>query len=329
MIYIRPSFFDEFKCIADRCTDTCCAGWEVDIDDNTFDYYQTADGDFYDEIRKNITVSADGSRCFKLCENDRCVFLNKEDLCEIIINCGENALCEICRKHPRFYEWFPGVTECGLGLCCEEVCRILLSDETPFTLLEVSDGEPITLESKEDTVISDSYIFISGLRQNIFRALFERECDFYDKLDSVISKAERFCREELPLRKKQEILEAYKNTEPIDESWTRYIEDLCDNANKYSERRKEFKEKMKYDRLYPKILAYIFYRHLTKAAFDLDVASRVCFCLESIRFIELCDMKTYFEKGELTLWDRIENLKRWSKQIEYSEENTDRLIYGE
>ena len=40
-------------------------------------------------------------------------------------------------------------------------------------------------------------------------------------------------------------------------------------------------------------------------------------------------MKTYFENGELTLKDRIENLKNWSKQIEYSEENTELLIYGE
>ena len=32
---------------------------------------------------------------------------------------------------------------------------------------------------------------------------------------------------------------------------------------------------------------------------------------------------------ELTLKDRIENLKNWSKQIEYSDENTDFLIYSE
>ena len=62
MIYIKPSFFDDFKCIADRCTDTCCAGWEVDIDENTLDFYKNAEGSYYDEIRKNITVSDDGSQ---------------------------------------------------------------------------------------------------------------------------------------------------------------------------------------------------------------------------------------------------------------------------
>ena len=63
--------------------------------------------------------------------------------------------------------------------------------------------------------------------------------------------------------------------------------------------------------------------------FDESVKERICFAVESVRFIYLCDMKTYSEKGELSLNDRIENLKNWSKQIEYSEENTNLLIYGE
>lgn len=29
-----PDYYDEFECIADKCTDTCCAGWQVDVDDN-------------------------------------------------------------------------------------------------------------------------------------------------------------------------------------------------------------------------------------------------------------------------------------------------------
>jgi hypothetical protein len=36
-------------------------------------------------------------------------------------------------------------------------------------------------------------------------------------------------------------------------------------------------------------------------------------------------MKTLYEKGEITLKDRIDNIKRWSSQIEYSEENMDLL----
>mgnify|MGYP003290866701 CR=1 FL=1 len=329
MIYIKPSFFDDFKCIADRCTDTCCAGWEVDIDENTLDFYKNAEGSYYDEIRKNITVSDDGSQCFKLCENDRCVFLNENNLCKIIMNCGEKALCEICKEHPRFYEWFPGVTECGLGLCCEEVCRLLLEKEDEVTLVESNDFKPIEMKDKEETVVSDMYIVISGLRQCFFDILFNKALTLNEKTEKIVLKTERFCSEELALRNTIEIVEAYKKTEPIDGEWTEYINNIYENVENYSRKRKELSAKNENNIFYSKILAYIFYRHLTKAAFDGDIASRVCFCLESMRFIELSDVKTVCEKGELTLWDRVENLKRWSKQVEYSEENTDYLIYGE
>ena len=81
--------------------------------------------------------------------------------------------------------------------------------------------------------------------------------------------------------------------------------------------------------LYSKILAYILYRHLLKAVFDGSIKERIKFSVEAVRFIRLCDMNAFSKKGNLTLTDRINNLKSWSKQIEYSEENTNLLIYGE
>lgn len=40
MILRVPDYFDEFECIAGRCRHSCCAGWEVEIDEKTFDYYK-------------------------------------------------------------------------------------------------------------------------------------------------------------------------------------------------------------------------------------------------------------------------------------------------
>ena len=327
MIYIKPSFYDDFKCIASKSTDNCCIGWEIDVDEKAIDKYNSVQGEFGDEIRRKIITSPDGSRCFGLDENDRCPFLNDKNLCRIIINCGEDALCHICKNHPRFYEWFPGVTECGLGLSCEEVSRILLSDTNRLIFTETNDGEKINLDSKEDTVISDNYIFISGLREVFYDILFDDGKSYYEKLEKIILRAQNFCGEELPLKSNKELIESYKRTEPIDDNWTCYIDDLLLNFESYAKKREEFKEKFKNDKLYPKILAYIFYRHLSKSAFDGGVMERICFCLEGVKFIELCDMKTYCRKNKLTLEDRIENLKNWSKQVEYSEENTDYLIY--
>ncbi len=329
MFTIKPDFYDSFKCIADKCSDSCCIGWEIDVDDIAFEKYTKINTSFGDKIRSQITEAEEGNYCFKLAENERCPFLNKDNLCDIIIGCGEEYLCDICREHPRFYEWFVGVTECGLGLCCEEVCRLLLENEEPFVLITVSDGEKIVLETKEDVAESDFYIFLSAFREKLFEILFNKNLTFEEKLAKVLSKTENFCGEEIKIRNYKNSLKIYKKTEPIDDKWTQYINDLSDKINDILSVENEFNKVTNSDMLYSKILAYVLYRHFIKAVFDRSIKERIQFAVESVRFIYLCDMKSFYEKGELTLKDRIENLKNWSKQVEYSEENTDLLVYGE
>ena len=145
----------------------------------------------------------------------------------------------------------------------------------------------------------------------------------------VLSKSETFFETEFKIRNYKNSIELYKRTEPIGDNWIAFIKKLSENFEEYLTVEKEFQEKTKGDMLYSKILAYIIYRHFTKAVFDRSMKERICFAIESVRFIYLCDLKTFYEKSELKLKDRIENLKNWSKQVEYSEENTDLLIYGE
>lgn len=35
MKLLKPDFYDGFACIASRCRDTCCAGWEIEVDEET------------------------------------------------------------------------------------------------------------------------------------------------------------------------------------------------------------------------------------------------------------------------------------------------------
>ncbi len=329
MIYIKPWFFDKFKCIADKCTDNCCIGWEIDVDDEAFRKYSEMPGSFGDELRNKITISPDGSRCFSLAENDRCPFLNDKNLCRIIINCGENALCEICENHPRFYQWFPGVTECGLGLSCEEVCRILLSDDKPLELVEENDGEKLELYDKKDIYESDFYVFVAGLREDFYKILANEELKLEEKLVKILTKTEGFCGEKIKIRNYNNLVSEYKKTEPIDEQWTEFIDSVEEKLDVILSVEAEFSDETDFDMMYSKILAYIMYRHLSAGVFDKSILQRVAFCVESLRFIRLCDINSFCEKGNVSRDDCLVNLKNWSKQIEYSEENTDLLIYGD
>lgn len=324
MIYIKPSFFNEFKCIASQCTDNCCIGWEIDVDETALNKYKSITGDLGSKIKKNLVTSEDGSICFKLCSDERCPFLNKGNLCEIISECGEDYLCDICREHPRFYEWFAGVTECGLGLSCEEACRLLF--QKGFYLTEENDGEKVDLSSKEDIVESDTYIYLSAFRERLFDVLKKESLSHEEKIVKILTKAQDFTGEECKIKNKDNLIKEYLKTEPIDNEWTKYIDFLEESKASLTG---DVDLNPDFNKIYSDLLSYIIYRHLIKAVFDGEIAKRVSFCVDSLRFIMLCNEQTVQQKGDLSLTDFINNVKRWSKQIEYSEVNTDFLIFGE
>ena len=35
MLIVKPDYYNEFKCIAENCPDTCCAGWQIVIDEES------------------------------------------------------------------------------------------------------------------------------------------------------------------------------------------------------------------------------------------------------------------------------------------------------
>jgi lysine-N-methylase len=131
-----PSFYKKFHCIASACTDTCCAGWEVDVDEASQARYASVPGDFGQKLRSSIE---DGH--FVLAEKERCPFLNSQNLCEIYLHLGKDSLCDICREHPRFIDVFGDWKELGVGLCCEESVRLLLESEGAFSCEEFLDSE--------------------------------------------------------------------------------------------------------------------------------------------------------------------------------------------
>ena len=139
-----PAYYKEFACIADRCKHSCCIGWEIDVDEDTRALYDTLDGDYADTIRASIDQT--DTPHFTLAANERCPHLDERGLCRIISAYGQDALCVICREHPRFYHETPHGTEVGLGLACEEACRIVLFSDNfdQMTLIGDADGEPYT-----------------------------------------------------------------------------------------------------------------------------------------------------------------------------------------
>ena len=145
-MHIYPDYYDKFRCIASKCKHNCCIGWEIDIDEDTLSYYNSVTGDFSKRLKDNIELS--DTPHFKLSSNERCPFLNDKNLCDIITTLGEDKLCDICSQHPRFHNELPDRIESGLGLCCEEACRIILSQKEKVKLVSDEEMEAVLSRSR-------------------------------------------------------------------------------------------------------------------------------------------------------------------------------------
>lgn len=154
MKLITPDFYDNFHCIADKCKDSCCIGWELDIDEETYEYYKSVEGAFGDRLRAHMKSADDENECNTFTLNGkRCPFLNDKNLCDIYINLGEESLCEVCTEYPRFTVDYSDILEKSLALSCEEVGRLVFDRTEPLTL--VSREIPGTPENDEAMYVKE------------------------------------------------------------------------------------------------------------------------------------------------------------------------------
>ncbi len=207
---IFPNYYKKFKCIADKCRHSCCIGWEIDIDEDTMDLYNSLDGCFADKIRENIGGFPPH---FILKDGERCPFLNDRGLCDIIIELGDGAISDICYLHPRFSNFYEDFTETGLGLCCEESVRVILTDNERFSVSVPESAKNIEFFKE---------------RREIFDILQNRNITIYERFKSLSEKYGfefKFSNKEL--------YEFYMSLERLDLSWDNELKKLrnADDVN--------------------------------------------------------------------------------------------------
>lgn len=133
MYISKPNYYDAFRCLADQCEDTCCAGWQIVIDEDSLEAYKKVEGDFGKTLRDSIDWK---EGVFHQDSLGRCAFLNEKNLCNLYTALGEESLCVTCTNYPRHIEEFENIREYTLSLSCPEVARILLEQKEPVHFLE-------------------------------------------------------------------------------------------------------------------------------------------------------------------------------------------------
>ena len=351
MKYHKPSFFDQFKCIGSACTDTCCAGWEIEVDETTAQGYLAEKGAFGDRLRREIG-SEPGEYFFKL-KNNRCPFLNKENLCDIFINLGEDRLCDICREHPRFYNWFGDYTEVGLGLCCEEAERLLFSDSKPLTFVEEVHTDASDLLDDE----SEECEQMLEERKAIFTILQNRKKNIGARLKRLLLQlpyADEMLLLTVPILEWDDpesipkldynanpstttlkssalfLIRFFGGMESLDETWPSMMKELEQNIDKLvdTNNTNAFLKFMKGEnRLYEyeHIAVYMIYRYYPEILLDGQAEAKILFAAASICLLFLMDLHSFQKNTAYTQQDRIELVRRFSKEIEYCPENMERF----
>ncbi|MCR5294061.1 MAG: flagellin lysine-N-methylase [Lachnospiraceae bacterium] len=147
-----PEYFVDFACIGGKCPDSCCVGWELDIDEETYDYYQALPGSFGERLRAAISRKSDsggaggvfgleGDYTFRVPVNGRCPFLNRDNLCDIVLTLGPEALCTVCSEYPRYTFQLGNSIEKSLTLSCPEAGRLIFTMIRPMGFTETDLGE--------------------------------------------------------------------------------------------------------------------------------------------------------------------------------------------
>ena len=290
MISLYPTFYHTFQCKANQCHHTCCQKWTIDVDEETAKLYQTLPTPLGEDLRKFMTVDDEGYYFMFSDKQPTCPLLREDGLCRVVLELGEDSLCDTCHMHPRFYKYIEDLELCGVGLSCEESVEKLLATEGDQLLFNIEDDDG-EFTAEDRPVLENIFDLLAlGINPAI--------CQF------TLNHSIHYC---------QELVTVYKKTEPIDEEWTKQLAHL--EAMLSSTTASTTMDLLKADTIdvsaLNKVYQYILYRQIDMLA-EYSLESLVRYAFDATVFIALLT----HQFGNLP-----EQIRRWSEQIEYDEDN--------
>ena len=156
---------NDFKCIGPNCIDTCCAGWDINIDENTFKKYESDKGNLKELINGKYLKNSESGDSFnygfmKITKDNKCPFLNDNLLCEIHGKCGEENLSITCRRYPRVFNIIDDIYEKSGLPSCEEICSKAFLNKEKMEFIEIE--EELDEDSIEIRRVIDTDAFIGS-----------------------------------------------------------------------------------------------------------------------------------------------------------------------
>lgn len=161
MRYTVPDYYKNFQCIAGDCPATCCAGWQIVIDDAALKKYKNCKTPFGNRLANSIDWKEKTFHQYA----GRCAFLDERNLCDIYTEAGPDMFCRTCRNYPRHIEEFENEREISLSLSCPVVARMLLDRREKVTF--------VTRESEKEEQYEEFDEFLYFMLQDCRSVMFE------------------------------------------------------------------------------------------------------------------------------------------------------------
>ncbi|MGF6989614.1 lysine-N-methylase [Lachnospiraceae bacterium PM6-15] len=335
MEYYKINYYDQFKCLADKCPETCCAGWQIVIDEKSLDKYKAIGG----SLLKGIDLEQE---CFYQDREGRCAFLRKDNLCEIYKEYDAEYLCDTCKKYPRHIEEFEGERELTISISCPEGIRLLLAQEEPLFFTHTRDEETEFFE-EFDTVL---YRFLKETRKELIRLIYDTDKTYDEVREQLLAigeilqyytdeedleevEIEEVCQKKsvdsifsgdylLEVRKGWQLMKAHCEFRDPD------FVNMVDKSLRSSEM-EETKKMLKFDFRFRQLLAYFIYSYYLGAAYSanpLAIVKMALFNVELIRSLWLVNLRPASSEA-VALLEEIS--MRYSRELEHSWENMNAL----
>ena len=344
---VRQDFEKNFKCIADKCPETCCSGWLIMVDEDSLARYEKYSGKIPERVKESIDFE-EGCICQK--EDGSCAFLNEKGLCDWILADGEDILCDTCRLYPRHVEEYEDLREWSISLSCPEACRMYVERTDRASFESVEDDEPDPLEDDFEDFDLLTFEPLMEARELLFSIIGMEDLGITQKMYITLEMAKELqkCYDEGETFRMYDVIKKYDDSdfikklskgakvelsedilfslESLSDEWNEIIEPFKSKFSlKEGDYIKDVSDK-RYNLIMDNILTYFLYTYFPGSIYNGMIYGYAAMCVFGPLMIDrICRLRA-FSKEEFTIKDFEEVVYKYSRETEHSEENIDILL---
>lgn len=308
-----PDYYNKFHCLAGDCPDTCCRDWEVDVDDDTFYYYKVQEGELGAKLGSFLREEGE-LKYIPMKKDGFCPFLTEGKLCELCCRLGEEGMCQVCQEYPRYYMGIGHYEQIDLSLSCMEVGRLLFTGAGPIRYEKSEDEEEPweTLSDKEQEKLEE----ILKLRDAMVASL-QQEDEAGEPCICILPGEEA----------DQTLLGILPELEILDAESGRILKEIEENYGTIREREPEFRRQYEdlLKRLFTRFAVYLVFRYTLDSYYEGNLDAEKQLWERSLRLMLLMCVNEERKAGAFGVGTMIQLAHRFSRQIEHSDENMEKM----